>query len=79
MQPAKIAEIYEVMAKVKHGENVDKEMTFHILKDIVKDESNYGLWIKREVSDTENYLSFVIIGRDSTGEKKVVGYRVEIK
>jgi len=79
MLPVKITEIHDIIGRLKHGEEVDRDSVRHLVAEILHDRRNYGTWIKREKSRTENYVSVVSIGENVFGHKRVTGYRLERK
>jgi hypothetical protein len=79
MVPMKIAEIHDVIGKMKHGINVDSEHVKHLLSEVLGDLNNAGTWIRREKNEFENYVSVVRIFKDRFGALKVSGFRLEQK
>lgn len=79
MMPVVITEIYGIMEKIKCGVKIDEEKVHNLMQEVIRDETNFGTWIRRELDNKINYTSIVIISRNPSGEKKVIGYRVEEK
>ena len=79
--PVRIAEIHDIMEKIKKGEFVDQVEIVKLIRQVLKDRSNYGIWIKKvkEEENGNNYISLVLIGENLEGKRRVVGYRIEIK
>lgn len=79
--PAAITEIYDIMDRVKKRIQVDRAEIIHLLKIVLKNDSNNGIWIRTVLNEGTNdhYISIVIIGKNAFGIKRVVGYRIEIQ
>ncbi|OGF46367.1 MAG: hypothetical protein A2452_00800 [Candidatus Firestonebacteria bacterium RIFOXYC2_FULL_39_67] len=79
--PHSINEVHFLVDRLKHGIPVDRNEVQKLLKMVLSDKNNYGIWVKREIDDHlgQDYLSYVVIGCDAKGKLRIIGHRVERK
>jgi len=75
--PLVITEIHQVMEKIRYGIKVNRKKVCSLMNEAIRDKANFGIWIKREINGKVNYASIIIVGENSVGERKLIGYRIE--